>query len=429
LPRLQAPQGLRRPAQQRAFRAPRPPARLPALPPAPARPPAPQIITFVYDDVAGDSNNPFPGQLFNAPTPAGEAGEDVYAGCVTPGATYTGGNVTVANFLAVLTGNASAATGPVLRSDASSKVFVNLVDHGGAGLFAFPSELLYADALHGAMDAMTAAGMYSELVFYLESCESGSMFRDILPNSTRVYAATASLPDESSWGTYCPGDPDAPGASAVNGTDLQTCLGDLFSVSWMEAVFQNCSLGEGARRCTESLALNFNITSAWTNLSSPQQYGDLRFQAAPVGGWVSSGRAPFPPAPAPARGGAPRPPPGAGAVSARAATAASLQARGPGDARARRELGRMAALEQRQGAAFDALARGVARAPSAGAAAFPRRFAEWACYREANALVDYTDASLGLAKVAAAACAADPKGAPAALAAACADAGGCKAAA
>lgn len=373
------------------------------------------------DDVAIDSDNPFPGQLFNAPTPPGVAGEDVYEGCVTPGATYTGGNVTVANFLAVLTGNASAATGPVLRSDAGSKVFINLVDHGGAGLFAFPSDLLYADQLHGALGAMTAARMFSEVVFYLESCESGSMFENILPNATGIYAATASGPDESSWGTFCPGDPDSPGASSVNGTDLQTCLGDLFSVNWMEAVFQNCSLG-AAGRCTEPLSLNFNITAAWTNLSTPQQYGDLRFQAAPVGGWVSNGRAPFPPAARPR----PRAPPQLGAVSARGATAASLRARGRSDARAFAEQARQEKLQQKHEVALHAVARKLVGAPSADAVAFPRGFAAWACYREANAHVDYTDASLRLSKVVAAACAADPAGAPARIAAACAAAGGCK---
>jgi legumain len=443
----------------------------PPLTPHPA-----QIITFLFNDVAGDVENLFPGQLFNAPTPDGVAGEDVYPGCVTPGVTYIGENVTVANFLAVLTGNASAATGPVLRSDASSKVFVNLVDHGGAGLFAFPSEILYADQLHDAMTAMTTAKMFSELVFYLEvrlqaaparsppranertgthvsfardiltlpapptnattcllqSCESGSMFEFILPNTTGMYAATASSPDESSWGTYCPGDPDHPGASSVNGTDLQTCLGDLFSVSWMEAVFLNCSAGDGAHRCTESLLINFNLTSAWTNLSTPHQYGDLRFQASPVGGWVSNGRAPFPPAPATRRHRAP--PPRLGAVSARDAAARSLRARLAAAAAAgaalraaalAQQLAAVGALERKQGAAFRALARALGAA-SASAVAFPAPFSAWECYRAANLHVAYTDASWAMAKVVAAACAKDPAGAPAALAAACAAAGGCK---
>jgi hypothetical protein len=41
--------------------------------------PAENIITFMYDDVASDPANPFPGKLFNAPTAAGTPGKDVYA--------------------------------------------------------------------------------------------------------------------------------------------------------------------------------------------------------------------------------------------------------------------------------------------------------------------------------------------------------------
>lgn len=40
---------------------------------------------------------------------------------------------------------------------------------------------------------------------------------------------------ESSWATYCPASYGMnDGGSIVNGTDLGVCLGDLFSVNWME---------------------------------------------------------------------------------------------------------------------------------------------------------------------------------------------------
>src|SRR5688572_22247897 len=38
--------------------------------------PESNIIVMSYDDVAADSENPFPGKLFNKPD-----GQDVYAGC------------------------------------------------------------------------------------------------------------------------------------------------------------------------------------------------------------------------------------------------------------------------------------------------------------------------------------------------------------
>jgi len=36
---------------------------------------------LAYDDIANSPYNPFPGQIFNKPSPAGTPGQDVYAGC------------------------------------------------------------------------------------------------------------------------------------------------------------------------------------------------------------------------------------------------------------------------------------------------------------------------------------------------------------
>jgi len=70
--------------------------------------------------------------------------------------------------------------------------------------------------------------MYKEMTVYMESCESGSMFENILPADKNIYALSAAKPDELSWGTYC--SPD----DVVNGKSIGSCLGDLFSVNWME---------------------------------------------------------------------------------------------------------------------------------------------------------------------------------------------------
>jgi legumain len=73
---------------------------------------------------------------------------------------------------------------------------------------------------------MKAKGMYSELVFYIEACESGSMFPNLKADSG-VYAMTASNEKVSSWAAYC-GE-----HSTVQGLRVNQCLGDLFSVNWM----------------------------------------------------------------------------------------------------------------------------------------------------------------------------------------------------
>lgn len=65
-------------------------------------------------------------------------------------------------------------------------------------------------------------------VIYVEACESGSIFEGIMPSDLNIYVTTASNAQENSFGTYCPGmDPSPP-------PEYITCLGDLYSVAWME---------------------------------------------------------------------------------------------------------------------------------------------------------------------------------------------------
>ncbi|GAV75609.1 Peptidase_C13 domain-containing protein, partial [Cephalotus follicularis] len=66
------------------------------------------------------------------------------------------------------------------------------------------------------------------MLLYIEACESGSVFEGILPKDLDIYVTTASNAQESSYGTYCPGMDPAPPPEFI------TCLGDLYSVAWME---------------------------------------------------------------------------------------------------------------------------------------------------------------------------------------------------
>ncbi len=65
-------------------------------------------------------------------------------------------------------------------------------------------------------------------VIYIEACESGSIFQGVLSDALNIYATTASNAQESSWGTYCPGMAPAPPE------EFNTCLGDLYSVAFLE---------------------------------------------------------------------------------------------------------------------------------------------------------------------------------------------------
>ncbi len=66
------------------------------------------------------------------------------------------------------------------------------------------------------------------MVIYIEACESGSMFENILEKNLNIYGVSAANSEESSWGAYCAPD------DSVNGVEIGSCLGDLFSVNWME---------------------------------------------------------------------------------------------------------------------------------------------------------------------------------------------------
>jgi len=58
------------------------------------------------------------------------------------------------------------------------------------------------------------------------------MFLD-LPDNIKIYATTAANAIESSSATYCNKD------AIVNNKNIGTCLGDLYSVNWMEDSEEN----------------------------------------------------------------------------------------------------------------------------------------------------------------------------------------------
>mmetsp|Transcript_1895 Transcript_1895/g.2497 ORF Transcript_1895/g.2497 Transcript_1895/m.2497 type:complete len:449 (-) Transcript_1895:246-1592(-) len=230
------------------------------------------IITMMYDDIANSIQNPFRGQIFNAP---GSDSVDVNKGCKKD---YTGMDVTPDNFLAVLTGDATKVPEgkPVLNSTSTDRVFINFVDHGGVGSIAFPHSLLSKSKLLDALKTAHSKQMFEKMVFYLEACESGSMFSgDVLDPSMNIYATTAANADESSWGTYCPPQ------DTVNGKHLNTCLGDLYSVNWM----QNA---EKAGQ-DETLAAQFSQVQKLTTKSHVSKFGDEDFTSDPIGDYMGNG--------------------------------------------------------------------------------------------------------------------------------------------
>jgi legumain len=232
--------------------------------------PAGNIIVFAYDDIALNPSNPIKGKIFNQPN-----GVDVYAGCKID---YKGFAVTPIHFLNVLKQNAAAmtkiGTGRVLQSGPNDKVFINFADHGAPGLIAFPSQNLYAPDLLSILQYMWKKQQYQELVFYLEACESGSMFQE-LPTNQKLYAVTAANADQASYASYCPPN------DKIGQIEIGACLGDLFSTNWMEQT-------DSSNTATVSLSAQYQIVKKLTTKSHVMNFGDLSFQTETVNNFVGN---------------------------------------------------------------------------------------------------------------------------------------------
>lgn len=116
--------------------------------------------------------------------------------------------------------------------------------------------------------------MYKEMVVYIEACESGSMFENILEDNLNIYAVSAANSKESSWGTYC--SPD----DKVDGKSIRSCLGDLFSVNWLEDA-------DKANMNIETLQDQYKTVQAETTKSHVLQWGQLTFTDEPIGNFES----------------------------------------------------------------------------------------------------------------------------------------------
>lgn len=222
--------------------------------------PASNVITMMSDDIAQHPSNPFKGNLINRP-----GGENVYPGVVID---YSGSDVNAANFLAVLNGTAA---GKSLQTGPDDNVFVYYADHGGVGLLGMPSgPYLYADELVNTLTGMAANKRFNKLVFYLEACESGSMFQD-LPTGLNIFATTAATASESSYAYYY---------DSARGT----YLGDEYSIRWMED-------SDAEDESVETLDQQFNKVKSLVKNSHPQMFGDTSFVNEPIGDFQSFGRA------------------------------------------------------------------------------------------------------------------------------------------
>ncbi|XP_067028917.1 legumain-like isoform X1 [Acropora muricata] len=223
------------------------------------------IVVMMYDDIAHNKQNPTQGIIINKPN-----GTDVYHGVPKD---YTKTDVTPKNFLNILKGNKAAmqeiGSGKVIESGPNDHVFVYFTDHGAPGLVAFPSGTLMASDLNDAIKYMYVHKKYQKMVFYIEACESGSMFNKLLKSNINVYATTAATPDQPSYACYY-------------SSKYQTYLGDVYSVKWME----NSDKVDVSK---ESLLKQFTVVKKETTTSQVMKYGDMAFVNDDIGEYQGDG--------------------------------------------------------------------------------------------------------------------------------------------
>ncbi|CAL1536704.1 unnamed protein product [Lymnaea stagnalis] len=133
-----------------------------------------QIILMVADDMACNPRNPRPATVFNnANQNINVYGDDVEVD-------YRGYEVTVENFIRVLTGRLPPSTprSKRLLSDERSNILVYMTGHGGDGFLKFQdAEEVSSVELADAFEQMWQKQRYHELFFMIDTCQAESMFQ------------------------------------------------------------------------------------------------------------------------------------------------------------------------------------------------------------------------------------------------------------
>ncbi|VVC32207.1 Peptidase C13, legumain [Cinara cedri] len=240
--------------------------------------PEENIIVMMMDDIAYHPRNPTPGVIINRPN-----GTNVYDGVIID---YKGADVNSTNFINIITGNKAAmksiGSGKVIEGGPHDTIFISFADHGNTGVVAFPNDFLFADDLNLALDTMFLNKMYSKMLLYFEACNSGSMFDGFLSEVTKVFAITSAGPREDSWGCYCHEDSGP----------YKTCLGDYFSVTWMEDL--DATLFDHSEKKVTAFN-NFQKIRSKVTDADVMAYGDFCAGNEKLSTYIGSPRRPPPP--------------------------------------------------------------------------------------------------------------------------------------
>ena len=155
-------------------------------------------------------------------------------------------------------------SGKLINGGPNDDIFVYFADHGGHETVNFPSDYLSAKTLSKTFKVMHKKNLYKNLLFYLEACNSGSMFEYFLPPDLGILAVTASGPGEASYSCF------------YNET-LDTFIGDVFSALWLE------SAERSSHKSVSILDQVLYVTNRSSDFSHTSVYGDLKILNRSIG--------------------------------------------------------------------------------------------------------------------------------------------------
>ncbi|KAG6609356.1 GPI-anchor transamidase [Phytophthora cinnamomi] len=153
-----------------------------------------QIILMLADQMPCNARNCFPGQVFNSRTQK----INLYGKNVE--VDYRGSEVSVANFITVLTGRHEPGTpaSKKLDTDENSNIFLYMSGHGGDGFLKFQDfEEMSSQDLADSIQEMHVKKRYNEIFFMVDTCQAGSLSNAL--ESPKVVTIGSSQTGENSY--------------------------------------------------------------------------------------------------------------------------------------------------------------------------------------------------------------------------------------
>eukprot|EP01083_Nonionella_stella_P066378 174755_1 len=154
-----------------------------------------QIILMLADDIACNSRNPFPAQVFNDERHS----INIYSEDVE--VDYRGLECSVENFLRVLTGRHSPDTPASKRllTDAHSNILVYMTGHGGEDFLKFhDKDEINTQDIADAFEQMHRQNRYNEILFMVDTCQAATLFRGFYsPNIVSIGSSMLGEPSLS----------------------------------------------------------------------------------------------------------------------------------------------------------------------------------------------------------------------------------------